>query len=768
MFARRSQLPKSSSSSSRSRSRSNSNSNAAAAASSPSHGSCTPWSVRAEFTIHREDDDKPVTGVTKNAKIEPCSEATGVRMTYSFVPDCVAERSPPSPPFLQDSLSDNCNFQRGNMLFTSTPPTRKSAIPVRTNSSLFSSRRSGGCYTHMMQHEQTLQLATDDEKSGSLYRCGNPRFTDMNDKRCTSTYSIVLAPTATTSPNGGVGGPCKAVPTSRIPYPRPWSTYKQAVAKPCCKFNAVPDVCADCAEAAAGNKPFAAHFCTKLKEKTPSPTTMTTTATATRTTCQPAAEASSNKADAVTQTTDIEAKNSPVMARRKIRRRRSGSVSGSGKEELQKKAFGKHTRKPARSPTPGPEAASNKSDSSSTATTDTTKSKDDNSEKRKRTVHIDVYCTGTEDDDDDDDSTSDSESDDTSQISPTVFENPDVRIVHRTVTDDSLLPRGFQDENAFLKRATERRCESFKHAPLRMPSLASSKGYESSDDLLSSLYPSQFSSYSRIRDFESSIGLSAASSSVRIAEETASMTSWKDTTISDMESLLGSKASITQCDSFEYDDSLDRERIRRLDQILWARKALANNRLSNQRIKECTGKNSTTEWSSETSDDDDDDDDDDASDSEVGWSFVSSEDNSSVVHGKLMIQELPGVTGIVTTTSENPEPYIESIKETKMAALKDRIGPFGSTSPSPPPSKLQSRVTSPFTTPQGEKTDHIIKASVFGRVINTLRKPGHHVGPAKNPVCSCEHCRRYFEESSRKRSRSLDILDSRRCSRTSS
>lgn len=38
-------------------------------------------------------------------------------------------------------------------------------------------------------------------------------------------------------------------------------------------------------------------------------------------------------------------------------------------------------------------------------------------------------------------------------------------------------------------------------------------------------------------------------------------------------------------------------------------------------------------------------------------------------------------------------------------------------------------------------------ATKFGPVIKGLRKPGHHIpGPARNPHCTCDHCRRYFEK----------------------
>lgn len=444
--------------------------------------------------------------------------------------------------------------------------------------------------------------------------------------------------------------------------------------------------------------------------------------------------------------------------------------------------FGRLSTAPASTKSPTPPAEQPLSDSSITTTTTTTNTKDDNSEKRKRTVHIDVYCTGTDDDpnDVDDDIKNSSSEDDDNLTQTTVFEGTDVHITH-TQAKGNVLPRGFQDEKAFLKRATERRCESFKHAPMRMPSLTSSKGYES-DDVLSSLYPSQFSSYSRLRDFESSVGWSAASSSAGLAiddYDSASATSWKDT-VSDMESLINSKASITPCDSFEYADSVDRERIKRLDN-LWSKKTAGGRIMKSKNwrspqierkhlvqgkmMKDYIEKHPPVGWTSESSAAASE------SDEEVGWSFVSSEDNTSIVTGKLTLPAVSGATVVDTSsvtqvvsspvTTDHETSQSELIREVKTSIFRNKIGPFGSTSPSPTPSKLQSRMTSPFTTPQGEKTDHIVKASIFGRVVNTFRKPGHHVGPAKNPACSCEHCRRHFEETARGRARSLDTVERR-------
>lgn len=377
-----------------------------------------------------------------------------------------------------------------------------------------------------------------------------------------------------------------------------------------------------------------------------------------------------------------------------------------------------------------------------------------------------MYCTGSEDD-----ASTDTISEDERSTPMTVFENEDVKVTHTQATDD--LPRGFRDTNAFLKSSIERRCASFRNAPMRMPSLASSKGYDS-DEVLSSLYPSRFSSYSGIRDLDS-VPWSTVSSSTGLSAcdyDSTTMTSSKDT-FSDIESLINNKSGLTPCDSFEYANTADRDRIQKMD--ILAKASKEKNRtwrspqierkhlLQNRKMREYFKKHELN-WSSGESAEDSDE------SGAVGWSFVSGDDKSRFVKRDSV--------GRRTNKGQLEESYATNLssehrnaqeERSQFAAhrdyvpytnvLRDRIGPFGSKSPSPLPSTIPSRVTSPFTTPYGERTDHIIKASRFGAVISAFRKPGHHIGPSKNPTCSCEHCRRYFEDQARERSCSLSELE---------
>lgn len=42
--------------------------------------------------------------------------------------------------------------------------------------------------------------------------------------------------------------------------------------------------------------------------------------------------------------------------------------------------------------------------------------------------------------------------------------------------------------------------------------------------------------------------------------------------------------------------------------------------------------------------------------------------------------------------------------------------------------------------------EYLSIANRFGSVVKKMRKPGHHVGPVKNPTCLCETCKRFMLE----------------------
>lgn len=70
----------------------------------------------------------------------------------------------------------------------------------------------------------------------------------------------------------------------------------------------------------------------------------------------------------------------------------------------------------------------------------------------------------------------------------------------------------------------------------------------------------------------------------------------------------------------------------------------------------------------------------------------------------------------------------------------------------PPPKKdMERKSVEPSTLSSSLKSgtysrDHMNLAKRFGSVLKTLRKPGHHVGPVRNPSCLCETCKRWVLE----------------------
>ena len=49
--------------------------------------------------------------------------------------------------------------------------------------------------------------------------------------------------------------------------------------------------------------------------------------------------------------------------------------------------------------------------------------------------------------------------------------------------------------------------------------------------------------------------------------------------------------------------------------------------------------------------------------------------------------------------------------------------------------------------------DHLALSKRFGSVIKSMRKPGHHIGPVRNPTCLCETCKRWMLERDHVQSR---------------
>ncbi|RLU17578.1 hypothetical protein DMN91_009814 [Ooceraea biroi] len=658
-----------------------------------------PWHVRAEVTIRHGD---AVTSET--VQVPPgtvtTTDAGGIRMICRWntsEPAATATSSAPSmtstAPRSSSTTPGGFGFQRGNILFTSTPPERPpkpsagSYTLPRSGSSANDDSISSRCRANISDSGYNSERLSTHTYSSLPAR----RPSQQYNRRCKSTCSIVLSTAGIDKTNAEkiTSETSKASPAD-LWHRRP-SHQHQFFSRH--QFSTVPEVCEDCAEGTSSI--FTTHFCTRVAEKTVN------------------SKATAISKDAASQTTDIEStrSSSTISKSSRVRKKSGTGVVLQSNEQKKKEQEIRSPPASVKTTSTGPPVDSEKSDST----------KDDSSKRKSRTVHIDVYCTGSDDDASTD--TSSDDDDDERSTPRTVFENEDVRVTHTQAAGN--LPRGFQDANAFLKRSAERRCASFRNAPMRLPSLASSKGYDS-DEVLSSLYPSRFSSYSGIRDIESA-PWSAASSSTALSPcdyDSVTMTSSKDT-FSDLESLINNKSGLTPCDSFEYANSADRDRIRKMDVLAatdrekrrtWRSPQIERKHLlQNKKMREYFAKHEIG-WSSGESAEDSD------GSGAVGWSFMSGDDKSRRARKESIVRREDQTEPNATELGSADRNAQEELSRFAMRGdyvpysnvLRDRIGPFGSKSPSPLPSTIPSRVTSPFTTPYGERTDHSLKASRFG------------------------------------------------------
>lgn len=377
-------------------------------------------------------------------------------------------------------------------------------------------------------------------------------------------------------------------------------------------------------------------------------------------------------------------------------------------------------------------------------------------------MHIDVYCTGS---DLEDTSSNGSDSIDEPNIvelaststPQTVYDCNQLKLHHKRIDDQQNLPRRIvaSNQHEFLQNAgygnlreyflsqcdatdevTESKQMLFeKHVgglndgrnqnfarPARFAGTRNRYHLhrEQSDDCISSNYPN--SSHSTVRDLTcSSISSAMAASSSAIPDDFES--SWKETDIDN--STKGS--SICPSDSFDYDNRSDRWRIRQMDDI-WKEK-------------------------------------------EKRWKLWQ----SSIMHDSI---EEKDIADDASRDHENDKTEDKPVKAQQIdyhANSTQSRTIFGRGKSMEPLSKhIHDRVSrttlfrqniefdrkkSPPLIP-GYTREHLMRAQKFGPVVETIRKFGHHVGPAKNPDCQCEYCRRWFTgrgDNFRERAASLDV-----------
>lgn len=117
---------------------------------------------------------------------------------------------------------------------------------------------------------------------------------------------------------------------------------------------------------------------------------------------------------------------------------------------------------------------------------------------------------------------------------------------------------------------------------------------------------------------------------------------------------------------------------------------------------------------------------------------------------------------VVTTPFQQPQ--AQTITQPSVHKLV--LSPVQSTDPQPAAEKHKRVLFTPSYSPSSQASstvdsanEHWARARKFGAVVGAMRKTGHHFGPAKNPDCQCEHCRRWVAERDQFRSRTLSVGD---------
>nr|CAD7454854.1 unnamed protein product [Timema tahoe] len=742
------------------------------------------WSLHAQLTIshHHPTDAHLPPPPTKNT----AEDGAKVHMEYSWG---TRSETTPSVSTMTTSTAGNrpCyGFQRGNIVFTTRPPPRD-----------VSWLRSQTCGTPTQPGTTVRDSGYSSEQTspGSYTTLPARKPVQPYNRRCKSTCSIVLNQTTPvtkcehTNNNiyyNDLGHHSTPLPQEDASPMKPDSSSIRPISETCevCEGGRSPTT----ARRAAGANLFTTHFCTRVPEKAAISTS----------------QASKPCKDAASQTLDLHILEESLQKQKTPRKVAYDTRSKSDSQFLGLKCLDvsqttdentkpghKLSRSPARLRDRSPILPGHTSQSSQCSEVDC--------KQKPRTVHIDVYCTGSEDADDSSSSDSDTVEEEEHWLSSpqTVYESDKLHVVHTRAGRDHL-PQSYLGHQQTGKKHSlmpSRNSESFKFVSLKEPPVLRDFN---SDDGLSSQYPSK-SSFTEINDYSSFTDTSRNPSSSTISlfsDECDSLTatSWKDTA-TDLDSLLQSGPSLAPSDSFEYADSIDRLRIRNKAQA-WSGEGEQSkswrspqverkHHLQNQKLKAFLEKYKRTmpfplckvELSDDTEDDDD----------ETGdaWSFGGWDDSlkgsglerkgtvkraskvkidSPYTHSPSLSQKATHSAAKncnekeldKTKTSDLLKPLLVlppyetgSLSDsgaTLSRPIRRVIGPFGSKSPSPPPAKLESSIMSPFIA-LGKRSEQLLKAEKFGTIVNAFRKPGHHVGPSKNPDCSCEHCRRFYEEN---------------------
>ncbi|XP_072158111.1 uncharacterized protein [Bemisia tabaci] len=217
------------------------------------------------------------------------------------------------------------------------------------------------------------------------------------------------------------------------------------------------------------------------------------------------------------------------------------------------------------------------------------------------------------------------------------------------------------------------------------------------------------------------------------------VSSWK--TSSDLGSSPNSNASLVECDSFDYANSRDIFRIKEKEKE-WSNPSKPWRSVGAERaqyLRELYGCMAEAQAKIDSSDESDCD-----SGSELAWTFGSCSDVSQASDSSYIEQnqnldsfsdrKSASNHGLETITSDSGfrNLSIDSPVTSDKSGLE---------------TKFSSSSSMTVSSDGSGANDFFTKIKKFGPAIGSLKKPGQHVGPSKNPDCSCQSCVRFFIET---------------------
>lgn len=370
----------------------------------------------------------------------------------------------------------------------------------------------------------------------------------------------------------------------------------------------------------------------------------------------------------------------------------------------------------------------------------------DKSKKPPRTVHIDVYCTGSDDVDTSSSSSSLNIEEVTTQAATTVIDGEDMLLRHRKVLSRRELPRKLAKEKVeILENFNNDDDKMFDFSRMLASQCGNEKEevYESkqmlfkkylgdqrqiqkfnelktlmnlrrqiSDDVISSNYAN--SSRSTIRDFTSSSIASAVANSPSTVITAEDNGDWRE-----LDLAIHNGSFINSPTQFnEKSDDKSFERIKEFKR-LWNRSSEEpeNDLLKQHKLME-------------------------------NFLFTNKQNLDHFDYlGKFDYQKLNEMENI----SDSSPSTVISLSRKRSEKISTEKSPMRNLKPIKvviPEQSSQSDYSPLSTIKSGENysSDHYELATKFGSVLKSMRKPGHHVGPVRNPSCLCETCKRWVLE----------------------